>query len=119
MAGVKFIEHEGKRILYIDLANSDLEILAMIVKETQVLISKQPLQSVLSLTDVTGIRVHGMITRVAKQFTEFNRAYVKASAIIGLDQARMFDFKQVMRYSQRDFKFFATAGEAKDWLITQ
>jgi hypothetical protein len=119
MASVKFIEHNGKRILYIDLANSDMEILAMVVKETKALISKQPLQSVLTLTDVSGVRVHGMISKVAKEFTEHNKPYVKASAIIGLDEPRSNDFRQVMQYSQRDFKFFPNAQEAIAWLITQ
>ena len=119
MAGVKFIEHNGKKILYVDLAESDLEILAMVVEETQALISKQPLNSVLTLTDVSGIRVHGMISKVAKQFTEYNRPFVKAGAIIGLDHPRTNDFKQIMQYSKRDFKICETAQEAIEWLSAQ
>ena len=119
MAGVKFVEYKEKKILVIDLALSDLEEIVKVIRETKSLISKEPPASVLTLTDIKGVRFHGLVSKVAKEFTEFNKPFVKAGAIIGLDPGRVKEFAEIMQFSKRDFTFFPAAGEAKEWLIAQ
>jgi len=119
MPGAKFLGYKDKRILVIDLGNCDLENMVKIVKEAKVLIAKEPPQSVLTLTNVQGIKFHGLISKVAKEFTEHNKPFVKAAAIIGLDPVRVDDFKEIVDFARREFKVFESSEEAKDWLITQ
>ncbi|HLP18445.1 MAG TPA: hypothetical protein VK470_19455 [Bacteroidota bacterium] len=119
MPGVTFIERNGKRILFIDAANSDLEELMELIEKTKVLIVKEPLNSVLTLTVLKKGTYHGVFRKVAKEFTMFNKPYVRAGAIVGLDAATIKEFQEVMKYSQRQFNFFEDVPHAFEWLLTQ
>jgi hypothetical protein len=119
MSAVTFIEHQGKRILYIDVANCDLEEMMEIFEKTKVLIANEPLKSVLTLTCLSKGSYHGVYRKVAKELTVHNKPYVRAGAIVGLDEATKKEFEEVMRYSHREFKFFDDIPHAAEWLIQQ
>ncbi len=119
MSSVKFIENNGKRILYMDAINCDLEDLMALIEKAKALIVLEPLDSVLTLTCLNKGTYHGGFRKVAKEFTMHNKPYVKAGAIIGLDPAAIKEFEEVMKYSQREFKFFADLPAALQWLIQQ
>ena len=54
MDHVRFITHQGKRILLIDLANCSAEEVMKIVGEVQRMVTAQPPKSVFTLSDLTG-----------------------------------------------------------------
>ncbi|MCX6139205.1 MAG: hypothetical protein NTV54_17120 [Ignavibacteriales bacterium] len=119
MAGAKFIEHRGKRILFIDMSHCELDEIVHAVKETKKLISQQPLNSVFTLTDVRGTIPSSSITRVLKELTAFNKPYVQAGAIVGVDQLRKAVFAVVISFTGRNFSLFDEIEEAKNWLAQQ
>jgi hypothetical protein len=119
MGSVRFIEDKGKRILFLDATNCDLEDLMTLIEQSKVLIVKEPLDSVLTLTCLNRGGYHGVFRKVAKEFTMFNKPYVKAGAIIGLDAATVKEFEEVMKYSQRKFGFFNELPAALQWLVQQ
>lgn len=119
MSSVRFIESNGKRIFYLDALNCDLEDLIILIEKAKAMIAKEPPNSVLSLTCLNKGSYHGGFKKVAKEFTMHNKSYVKAGAIIGLDNASVKEFDEVMKYSQREFKFFNDVPTALRWLVQQ
>jgi hypothetical protein len=119
MGSVKFIESNGKRILYIDAANCDLEEMMMLFERTKVLLVKEPLGSVLTLTSLNKGVYHGVFRKIAKEFTTHNKPYVKAAAIVGLAPQTVKEFEEVINYSHREFKFFDDLPHALAWLDEQ
>lgn len=119
MGGVRFIEHEGKRILFIDFGGVEFEDLVGIIRECKKLIVKEVPGSVLTLTNVAGARVNPMTSKVLKEFTTFNKPYVKAGAVIGAHGLLKFEFDLVMKFSGRVLARFDNPEEAKAWLISQ
>jgi len=118
MSSVRFIEDKGKRILYMDAVNCDLQDIMALIEKAKSLISKEPLDSVFTLTLLNKGSYHGGFRKVAKEFTAFNKPYVKAGAIVGLDAAALKEFEEVMKYSQREFKFFPDVPSALQWLMS-
>src|SRR5215472_6070064 len=51
---VRFMEHAGSRVLFIDYSNCNVEMLKAVAEEGHRVIAREPLNSVLTLTDVTG-----------------------------------------------------------------
>jgi hypothetical protein len=119
VGGVKFIEHLGKLILMIDLRRCEFEDIVRIVKETKKLISVEPPASVLALTDVTGAHTSIMVSRVLKEFTTFNKPFIKASAVVGVVGILKVEFELVTKFTGRTFNLFETQDQAKEWLISQ
>jgi hypothetical protein len=119
MGGARFIEHDGKRILFIDFGGVEFEDLVGIIRESKKLISKEPPGSVLTLTNVAGARVNPMTSKVLKEFTKFNKPYVKAGAVIGAHGLLKLEFDLVMKFTGRVLGRFDTPEEAKAWLISQ
>jgi hypothetical protein len=119
MSSVKFVEDKGKRILFIDAANCDLEEMMLVIEKSKALIVNEPLGSVLTLTVLTKGKYHGVFRKIAKEFTMFNKPYVKAGAIVGLEPVQVKEFEEVTNYSHREFKFFNDIPNALLWLLQQ
>lgn len=119
MAGAAFIEYEGKQILSIDFANAELEEIANISKQVKLLMAKQPFQSVLTITNVSGIRIGFGTVKVLKDLAVFNKPYVKASAAIGLSSVQQIELDIIMKFSNRTFPTFNSFQEAAAWLVSQ
>jgi hypothetical protein len=119
MVGVRFIEHRDKRILYIDFGGSELEEFVSIIKESKKLIAKEPHGSVLTLTNVTGAHLSPMASKVLKEFTTFNKPYVKAGAVLGASGLLKLEFDIVTKFSGRNLARFDAKESALDWLVAQ
>ena len=116
---VQYIEHNQKRILYIDMSNCDLEEIVRIIKEAKSIIANAPPRSVLTLANLRGVHYHALVGKVAKDFTDFNKPYVKAGAVVGLNPALAAEFGEIQNFSGREIKVFDDPVQAKDWLISQ
>ena len=119
MGSVKFLEYQGKRILLIDISHCELEEIVSVVKECKKLIAKEKEATVYTLTNITGIHPTSSITRVINDFVVFNKPYVKAGAVIGVDGLRKIAFNLVIKFSSRNFALFDTLEEGLKWLVTQ
>ena len=120
MAGnVKFIEHAGKRILMIDFSRCELDEIVTIVHEGKKLIATEAKNSVLTLTDVTNTRNNAAVVRVLKEYTTYNRPFVKAGAVVGLDGLKKVVFEAIMKFSRREFFVAQSIERAKEWLVKQ
>lgn len=118
MSKVNFIEHQGKKILHIDMSNCmETEVLS-IIEEAKKIILTLPEKSVLILTDVTHARYNAAVVTAMQEFTKINRPYVKASAVLGINAIKKIIFNKIMEFSERKLNAFDTADKAKEWLVS-
>jgi len=116
---VGFIEHKNKRILYIDFSNCELEDIVSIIGQSKQFISKESQGTVLTLTNVTDARNNAAVVRVLKEFTTFNRPFVKAGAVVGIDGLKKAVFEAIVKFSGRKLAVHEDVEKAKDWLVEQ
>ena len=120
MAGsAKFIEYNGTRILMFDFAQCELEEMVPVIREGKQLIAAEPEKSVLTLTDVTGARNNSAAARVMKELAAYNKPYVKAAAVVGLDGLKRIALEAVARFSGRNLTAFDDIEKAMVWLAQQ
>lgn len=114
---VKFIEHKGKKILYLDFSCCKAEETLQTISHAKELIAKQAEKSLLTLTNVTDARFNETVGREMKEFTAHNRPYVRAAAVVGVTGLKKIIFDAVIAFSGRKLSTFDDLEKAKQWLI--
>jgi len=113
------ITHQGKQILFIDMTNCVSEEAMLIASEVQRVVTAQPRNSVLTLSDLTGGKFRrDAITRM-KEVAVFDRPYVKRAAIVGAESLPNVFYEALKTFSQREFPRFNTREEAMNWLVRE
>src|SRR5215510_192616 len=116
-ARVKFIEHMGKRVLFINYADCDIAMLKAVAEEMHRVISKEPPNSVLTLNDVTGTSFDTESVAVLKSKVTANAPYVRRAAVIGITGLQQLIYEGIQKFSERKIPLFATRQEALDYLV--
>jgi hypothetical protein len=117
MDRVRFITHQDNHILLIDLTNCSAEDVIERLTEVQRMVTSQPLNSVLTLGDLTGAEFsRGAVTRL-KEVAVFDRPYVKRAALVGAQSLPKVFYEALKTFSQREFRKLKTREEAMDWLV--
>ena len=119
MSRVQFITHKGKKILYFDMSSCKFAEISGVVAEAKRTIATQPSGSVLALTNVTDTELSKNSSAVIKDFTAYNKPFIKASAVIGVEGLRKVIYNAAMAFSGRQISAFDTIEQAKDWLAAQ
>jgi hypothetical protein len=115
---IRFIDHQGKRILFVDFSNrraDEVEKIARLVPEVAEL---EPRNSILLLADFTEAVFDENTIRALKEAAVFDKPYVKKSALLGTDSFPRSLHKDMTNYSRRSFSTFETRDEALAWLLT-
>jgi hypothetical protein len=117
MDRVRFITHQSKQILLVDLTDCNAE--EVIELLTQVQMTTQERNSVLTLCDLTGTQFsRAAITRM-KEVAVFDRPYVKRAAMVGAESLPKVFYDALKTFSRREFLRFKTQEEAMDWLVRE
>jgi hypothetical protein len=118
MSKTQTLVHDKKTIFYMDFSNlsNALEV-KEIINESARFIRSQPAASVITLTNLEGMRFNNEIKEMFNDFIKGNKSYVKASAVIGLAGLQQIVYNGLMRVTGRDIKAFNNALEAKNWLV--
>jgi hypothetical protein len=119
MDRVRFITHRGKRVLLIDSSYCTPEQGIRNANEALLLVTAEPLKSVLTLIDITGATISRESVTRTKEVTLLNRPYIKRSALVGDESLPKVFYEAIKRFSQREFPRFKTREEALDWLIAE
>ena len=117
MDRLRFITHQGRQILLIDLTNCSAEDVMKIAGEVQRMVTAQPRDSTLSLSDLTGAQFSRSAFTRMKEVAVFNRPYVKRAAIVGGESLPKVFYEALKTFSRREFPRFQTRQEAMDWLV--
>ena len=113
---VRFITHQGKQILLVDLSNSSANEVEKIFRALPDVVTTHPLGSVLILSDFTGASFDRESFQVMKESAVFDKPYVKKSAIVGTENFPQEYSKSLSSFSRREFPTFKTREEALAWL---
>lgn len=116
-ARVKFIEYNGKRVLFIDYAQCDIATLKAVAEEMHRVITKEPPNSVLTLNDVTGTSFDSESVAVLKSKVAANAPFVKRAAVIGITGLQQLIYEAVQKFSERKIPSFNTRQEALEYLV--
>jgi hypothetical protein len=119
MDRVRFIHHDGKQVLLIDLTNCRAEEVRKIVGEVQHIVTAQPRKSVLTLSDLTGAQFSRDAFTRMKEVAVFDRPYVKRAALVAAESLPEVFYKALKTFSRREFLRFKTREEALDWLVQE
>ena len=122
MERVRFIEHQGKRVVLLDFSGlKDIPVgLVEIAKAKQFFATQLPPdKSALTLTDVSETVYDKTIIDAMKDLTAHNRPFVKAAAVVSQSAIHRAAVSVVALFSRRKLETFDTREAALAWLVSQ
>jgi hypothetical protein len=105
---VRFIAHQGREILLVDLSNSSVAEVEKILRALPDVETTRSRRSVLALTDFTGASRSAEGIRVSKEAAVFDKPFVKKSAFLGIENLPPWFSEEVGRFSRREAPAFKT-----------
>ena len=119
MERIRFIQHKGAEILYIDFSECQVTEIFPLIAQAKAVIASRPRQSLLTLTDVTNTQHNDAVNQQMKSYTAHNKPYVKAAAVVGVEGLKKIVLDTIVLISKRQIQLFDTVEQAKDWLAEQ
>jgi len=116
---IRFIEHRGKKILFVDGSGCSPDELEKLARLVPSYVTEQPKGSVLLLADLTGAEFDRKAVEQMKQSTVLDRPHLKRSAWYGTDTLPRVFYEHLKNFSQRELPTFKTRAEALDWLVEE
>jgi hypothetical protein len=113
------ITHANKTITILDYTYCPKTELIKRVEEVKAWMLKQPKDSLLTLSDVSGQKFDKETLEAFKKLALHNKPFVKAGAIIGIEGLQKIAYNTIMAFSSRNMPAFTTREEAMDWLVKQ
>jgi len=113
---IRFITHQGKQILLIDVSNCSTAQVEQIFRAVPELVTSRPRGSVLILSDFSGASIDQESIRIMKETAVFDKPYVKKSAWTGAENLPQGLAESLGTFSRRDFHVFETREQALEWL---
>jgi hypothetical protein len=114
---IRFIEHEGKKILLLDFSHVTARENILLLEEAKNTIAQQSRESVLTLADMTGAEIDRAVATKIKEVLAYDRPYVKRSAWVGSENVPHALLENFEHFSQRRFIFCKTREEALAKLV--
>jgi hypothetical protein len=102
-----------------DVTNSVAEKVIERLTEVQRIVTSQPRNSVLTLSDLTGAEFSRAAFTRMKEVAVFDKPYVKRAALVGAQSLPKVFYEALKTFSQREFRRFKTREEAMDWLVKE
>ena len=114
---VVFLEHRAKRVLFVNYSHCDIPMLKAVAAEGNRVISREALNSVLTLNDVTGTSFDKESVAVLQSKVAANAPYVRRAAVIGISGLQRLIYEGIQAFSKRNLPLFPSRLEALDWLV--
>ena len=114
---IRFIHHEGKKILLVDFSNCPANEVEEIARAVPTYVTVQPRDSVLVLTDFTGASFDRDALLAMKETAVFDKPFVKKSALIGTEDLSVSFYDELKSFSRRELLTFKTREQALAWLV--
>lgn len=115
----KWIEYQGKKILFADYSGfeEDIDRLQIEVDYITDILVHEPERSVLLLVDVSNTVATNKIVDRIKQSAFTVRPYVAKTAVVGVEGYRRIFLRAVSKFSGMELIPLNTLEAGKDWLI--
>jgi hypothetical protein len=118
MKRIRFIDHEGHRILLVDLTGCNPDEIAGVANEVPVHVTREPDQSVLLLADFTGAKLTREAIERVKIAAALDRRHIKRSAWVFNGNMPKPLHDSVQAFSSRDIPKFGTREAAVEFLVS-
>jgi hypothetical protein len=118
-ARVRFIEHRGKRVLFIDFSNADLDLVRAVAAEGLHVMASQPPKSLLCLVEVEGIPFSTDALTIGKEMTDLGHHYSLRTAVSGVTGFRSFLLQTIADAAKSTIKLFKERDKALEWLLEE
>ncbi len=115
----RWVIHNEKQILYSDYTHytvSDFEALKAELEAVEDLICRQPENSVLLITDVSGSVASVEAVDMFKKSAARSKKHVRKNAVIGITGVKKILFDAVVKFSGQNAATFNDIEKAKYWL---
>jgi hypothetical protein len=122
MPGFYEMVHNGKKVYCLDIAEmqiKDEQLIHQHIETAKQNIKKQPLKSVLHLTNVTNTRFDTKMANIIKEYAEHNSPYIKASVVVGVTGLQKIVLQTIKTVTGRNFYIADTVDEGLKWLMSQ
>lgn len=116
---VRYIDHRGRRILYIDFSSATPDEFLATIEAAEKTIAAEPHNSVLTLTNAERAMHDRRVTERLNSYVAHNKPFVKAGAVVGLNELRKIVFNFLNKATGRTLKAFDDISAAKDWLVSK
>jgi hypothetical protein len=114
---VRFITHQGQRILLADCSNCTAAQVATIADLVPSYVTAEPEHSVLILADFTNAQIDRNAVEHLKKAMVFDRPHIKRSAWIGAAGFPKAFYDNVKAFTVREFPIFQTREQALTYLV--
>jgi len=118
MDRMRFITHQGQRILLVDCTDCSPDEVAMIADLVPETITQEPLGSVLVLADFSRAQFTRESVERMKIAAVFDRPHLKRSAWVLTENLPKALYDSIRSFSGRQIPIFATREEAMDYLVS-
>lgn len=122
MQAPEYIDHKGKRILFIDLSDLKVqdkqEALDRIDLARDAIAKHEP-NSLLVLTNVHNARFDKEIAKYMREYVAHNKPFIKRSAVLGLSGLQIPLYNAINKITGRSMRSFSSELQAKDWLVQE
>ncbi len=124
MERARLIDYQGKQIFFQDFSNVTdqeelLRILAAASAFAAALTTASTGKTLRILTDVSESSFSPPIIDALREMAKYNKPYVLASAIIGVNAIKRVVFRVLILVTGRDISVFQSREQALDWLVRQ
>lgn len=115
----KEISYKGREVVFLDLHDLKPEKTLEYVPQTENIVRNKPQDSILFLTDFTGMTYSKESLILAKDYTVKNKPYVIKSALVGVTGLQSIALKAMIQASGRkNLAPFKELQEALEWLVS-
>lgn len=120
MERIRFIEHQGRRVVLLDftgIAADPASALPLVDQAKQFVARLPPDGSALILTDVRGSRYNAEVLQGLKSLAAHNKPYAARGAVVTDSGLHRVAIMAVAAFSGRDLRGFPMREAALDWLV--
>lgn len=120
MPSYQWIQHKGRRILYIDIASQTTEEFIDITERIKKVVVNEPPKSIYCLVNVKDGKFNNEISQLIKEFAKYCDPYVKVTASVGVEGLKKIIHNAVILFTgNKSIVLKDTKEEALDWLAEQ
>jgi hypothetical protein len=121
MNRTKFIEHAGRRIVYMDFTNvQEIEEGLRIIEQARLFVAAQPKRKeLLTLVNVENSKFDDRIVQALRNLAKHDQPWVMAGAVVGMSPLQRVIYRVINAFTGRRLAAFETVEEAKAWLVKQ
>ena len=115
----KWIEHNGKKILYQDFSNLFFNTNAVKeeLEQVKAIVLGEPANSVLVISNFTNTEITNELMPILNEASKATKSHVHKTATLGVTGIKRTLGDLLSRITGQPIMYFTSEAEAKDWLV--